>query len=60
MNALDFRTFAEISEPGELQQKCLELCQELAGDMEHDAITVSEKNYCFQLCIFYLRYIPTD
>ncbi|CAI8043593.1 DNA polymerase kappa, partial [Geodia barretti] len=32
------RTFAEISEPSQLQQKCLELCRELAGDMERDAI----------------------
>jgi DNA polymerase kappa len=32
------RTFAEVSEPSQLQQKCLELCKELAGDMERDAI----------------------
>ena len=37
----DFRTFPEVSEPRQLQQKCLELCTELASDMEQDAIMVS-------------------
>ena len=39
------RTFAEISGASELQEKCLELCRELAGDMASDSITVSLKSH---------------
>ena len=34
------RTFAEISEPAELQRKCEELCHDLAQDMKEGSIKV--------------------
>ena len=35
-----YRTFAEISEPAELQHKCKELCHDLAQDMMEGSIKV--------------------
>lgn len=34
------RTFSEINEPGELEEKCLELCECLAEDLEKHNLKV--------------------
>lgn len=35
-----YRTFSEINEPGELEEKCLELCECLAEDLEKHNLKV--------------------
>ena len=37
---LSSRTFSEVSDPSELQKKCRELCQALAGDMRQEGVKV--------------------